>query len=368
VIDMTRLRIAYVQSFRDKKTGAVFHYFRRAGFRRVRLPGLPGSTEFMAAYQAAFGSRPEPIGVAKRSKPGSVSAAIVSYYGSQSFRNLTGGTPAMRRAILERFRDQHGDKPIALMPKKFIVALLDQMEPFAARNWLKAIRALMHHCVEHELICENPTQGIKLPTIKSHGHHTWTEDEIAAFEAHYPIGSKARLAFALLLYTAQRRGDVIRMGRQHVRDGVLRLRQQKTGATLAIPVRPALQAAIDAMPGDHLTLLVTKSGKTYGATNFSEQFRKWCDDASLPRRCTAHGLRKAACRRLAEAGCSANEIAAISGHATLREVERYTRAADQARMAESAMAKTAAREQTRSNSVKVEGDRLSKPLMQLEKK
>jgi hypothetical protein len=97
---MTRLRIAYVQSFRDKKTGAVFHYFRRAGFRRVRLPGLPGSTEFMAAYQAALGSRPEPIGVTKRSKPGSVSAAIVSYYGSQSFRNLTGGTPAMRRAIL----------------------------------------------------------------------------------------------------------------------------------------------------------------------------------------------------------------------------------------------------------------------------
>jgi integrase len=365
---MTRLRIAYIQSFRDKKTGAVFHYFRRAGFMRVRLPGLPGSTEFMAAYQAALGSRPEPIGVAKRSKPGSVSAAIVSYYGSQSFRNLTGGTPAMRRAILERFRDQHGDKPIALMPKKFILALLDQMEPFAARNWLKAIRALMHHCVEYELIRENPTQGIKLPTIKSHGHHTWAEDEIAAFEAHHPIGSKARLAFALLLYTAQRRGDVIRMGRQHVRDGVLRLRQQKTGATLAIPVSLALQAAIDAMPGDHLALLVTKSGKTYGATNFSEQFRKWCEDASLPRRCTAHGLRKAACRRLAEAGCSANEIAAISGHATLREVERYTRAADQARMAQSAMAKTAAREQTRSNSVKVEGDRLSKPLMQLEKK
>jgi hypothetical protein len=71
VIDMTRLRIAYVQSFRDKKTGAVFHYFRRAGFRRMRLPGLPGSTEFMAAYQAALGNRPEPIGVAKRSKPGS---------------------------------------------------------------------------------------------------------------------------------------------------------------------------------------------------------------------------------------------------------------------------------------------------------
>src|SRR5215510_14270142 len=333
---MTRLRIAYVQSFRDKKTGAVFHYFRRAGFRRVRLPGLPGSTEFMAAYQAALGSRPEPIGVTKRSKPGSVSAAIVSYYGSQSFRNLTGGTPAMRRAILERFRGQHGDKPIALMPKKFIVALLDQMEPFAARNWLKAIRALMHHCVEHELIRENPTQGIKLPTIKSHGHHTWTEDEIAAFEAHHPIGSKARLAFALLLYTAQRRGDVIRMGPQHIRDGAIAVTQKKTGKPLMVPIRPELQAILDATPGGHLTFLVSKGGRSYAGNNFSEQFRAWCDLAGL-KRCSAHGLRKAACRRMAEAGYTAHEIAAWSGHASLQEIKRYTDVVDQERLARAAM-------------------------------
>jgi integrase len=167
-----------------------------------------------------------------------------------------------------------------------------------------------------------------------------------------------------LLYTAQRRGDVIRMGRQHVREDVLHVRQEKTGAMLAIPLHGELRAIIEATPGEHLTFLTTKSGKAYGANDFSEQFRSWCNAAGLPQRCSAHGLRKAACRRLAEAGCSANEIAAISGHATLREVERYTRAADQERMARNAMAR--AGENTRATAtVKTERDfdnRENKPL------
>jgi integrase len=129
------------------------------------------------------------------------------------------------------------------------------------------------------------------------------------------------------------------MGRQHIRDGVLTVRQDKTGATLAIPVHTDLQAILDATPSAHLTFLTTERGESYGGSNFSNRFREWCDAAGLPKECSAHGLRKAACRRLAEAGCSANEIASISGHASLREVERYTRAVDQARMARNAMAR-----------------------------
>ena len=83
---------------------------------------------------------------------------------------------------------------------------------------------------------------------------------------------------------------------------------------------------------------MTRGGRQYSGNALSRRFREWCDAAGLPH-CSAHGLRKAAARRLAEAGCSANEIAAITGHATLREVERYTKAADQARMARNAMAR-----------------------------
>jgi len=129
-------------------------------------------------------------------------------------------------------------------------------------------------------------------------------------------------------------------GRQHIRDGVLHVKQEKTGAALAIPVHSNLQAIFDATPSEHLTFLVTSRGKPYGAVSFSMWFRVQCDAAGMPKECSAHGLRKAACRRLAEAGCSANEIAAISGHATLREVARYTKAVDQARMARNAMART----------------------------
>lgn len=336
---MSKIRLPYVQAFVDRKSGKVFHYFRRPGCKRMRLPGLPLSAEFIAAYQAAVDAPKIEIGV-KRSKAGTVGAAIGAYYMSPLyFGRLAPGTQAMRRAILERFRVEHGDKPIAVLPQKFIALTLVKMRPFAARSWLKAIRHVMQFAVSVGLRKDDPTQGIKLPNVKTDGIYTWTETNIEAFETTHATGTKARLAFALLLYTAQRRSDVIRMGRQHIRDGILQVRQAKTGAVLEIPVHPKLQEIIDATPGEHLTFLTTKTGKPYSGNDFSDQFRAWCDKANLPAACSAHGLRKAACRRLAEAGCSAHEIAAISGHASLSEVQRYTKAAEQLRMAKSAMAR-----------------------------
>ena len=115
----------FVQAWVDRE-GRSHHYFRRRGYPRTRLPGLPWSAEFMLAHQAALDAASPPIGVS-RSPPGSLSAAIASYYGSQAFRSLTGGTPAMRRAILGTFsRASTVTKPIALLPKEFIVAVLDR--------------------------------------------------------------------------------------------------------------------------------------------------------------------------------------------------------------------------------------------------
>ena len=180
---------------------------------------------------------------------------------------------------------------------------------------------------------DNPTTGTKRIKSRTDGFHTWTEEEIAQFEAVHPVGGKARLALALLLYTPQRRSDVVGIGRQHIRNGVLHIKQKKTGASLAIPVHPELARIIAATPSGNLTLLTTSFGKTFTAAGFGNWFRERCNEAQLPGHCAAHGLRKAACRRLAEAGCSANVIASISGHRTLTEVSRYTRAADQERLA-----------------------------------
>ena len=320
---MSRIRLKYVQAWVDGE-GRVHRYFRRRGYPRVPLPGLPGSIEFMTAYQVALAGPRTAIG-AGRVKPGGVSAVVAEYFDSQQFfASRSAGTQRMRRGILERFRAAHGDKPIALLPTEWIEALLDSKPPQAARSWLVTLRSLCEFAVKRGWLRANPAANIKLASVKSDGFHTWTDDEISLFEAHHPVGSKPRLALALLLYTAQRRGDVVRMGRQHIKDGVLTVKQAKTGATLAIPVHPELRAILDATPSENLTFLVTATGKPYGGNHFSESFREWCDAAGLPKHCSAHGLRKAACRRLAEAGCSANEIAAISGHASLNEVARYT--------------------------------------------
>ena len=127
------------------------------------------------------------------------------------------------------------------------------------------------------------------------------------------------------------------MGRQHIRNGTLSLKQQKTGTALLLPVHPSLQAVLDATPSEHLTFLTTRDGAPFSPAGFTNWFRAVCNEAGLPKGTSAHGLRKATCRRLAEAGCSASVIAAISGHKSLNEVQRYTAAADQLRMAQSGM-------------------------------
>jgi integrase len=363
---MTKLHLKYVQSYRG------YHYFRRRGQPTISLPGVVGSAEFMEAYQQALATAaPLAIGASKRSGPGSISAAIAEYYGSQAFRSLNGSTPTKRRATLERFREQYGHKLLlASLPKEFVVALLDTMAPNAARSWLKNFRPFIRWCETRKLVRNDPTWGIRVKVPKSDGYHSWTEAEIAQYEAHHPVGSKARLALAIGLGTALRREDAVLVGRQHFRDGVLMVRPKKTEnstrVTLAIPIMPELESIIAATPTGHLTLLVTKTGKSYSPNDFSDQFRQWCDDAGLPRECSFHGLRKAALTRLAEAGCTVHEIAAISGHASLKMVEHYTRAVDQARLAREAIAKRA-RERIEMKSVEPEPLPVSKPLRNVEK-
>src|SRR5215467_14324193 len=223
----------YVQACLDRKSGHVYCYLRRPGFPRVPLPGLPWSPSFMAAYEKAMSGARTAIG-AGRVKPGSAAAVVAEYFDSrQFFGSKSAGTQRMRRGILERFRAAYGERPMALLPAEWIEALLDSKPPHAARSWRVTLRSLCQFAVKRRYLRTDPTANVKLRAIKGDGFHTWTDDEIAQFEAHHPIGSKPRLALALLLYSAQRRSDVVRMGRQHIKDDVVHVRQQKTGATLA---------------------------------------------------------------------------------------------------------------------------------------
>jgi integrase len=324
----------YVRGFIDRH-GKPRWYFRRAGFKQVRLPGLPWSPEFMCAYEAVLSEMPRLEIGARRTKPGTAAAAVAGYFGSATFANLAESTRRTRRQILERFRAEHGDKAIATLGKTHVERMVNAKAatPGAALNFLGALRALMRHATTVGLRADDPTVGIRGPKFKSAGFYTWTEADITAFEARHPVGTRARLALALLLYTAQRRADVVRMGRQHVRDGLIHVRQSKTGATLAIPLHPELCRVLDATPAENMTFMTTTGGKPFHPDSFTHWFKRQCREAGLPAKASVHGLRKAACRRLAELGCSASVIASISGHSTLREVSRYTAAADQVRLA-----------------------------------
>jgi integrase len=338
---MATIKLKYVQEFVDRH-GRPRWYFRRPGFPRTPLPAPPGSAAFNEAYQAALGggtAAPGGIGP-RRTLPGTVDACIVALYGSAAFRSLRPISRETYRFTLEAFRAEHGTKRIAMLERRHIEDMLAAKagKPGAQHNLLRMLKVLLTYAVKAGLRADNPAAGLRAPKAAGDGFHTWTEDEIATFEAYYAIGTRERLAFALLLLSAQRRSDMVRMGRQHVRGDMLAVTQSKTGTSLAIPIHPSLAAIIEATPSEHLTFLVADNGRPFPTPKaFGKWFRARCDEAGLSRQCTAHGLRKAACRRLAEQGASANVIASISGHKTLREVERYTKAADQARMARAGM-------------------------------
>jgi integrase len=314
-------------------------YFRRRGYRQVKLPGLPYSPEFMSAYESALASpQCSPIG-ATRTAVGSVAHTVGLYYASRAFEDLAPATRAMRRALLERFRREHGDKRLAMMQPRHVADLLDRLERHAQRNMLKALRGLMAFAFSTRIIDVNPTDGYRGARVKDRGgFKTWTDDDIAAFEARHPVGSKAHIALALLRFTGQRRGDVVVLGRQHIRGGLLSLRQQKTGAQVTIPVLPELEAVLAASTISGLTFLTTEFGRPFTAAGFGGWFRRRCNEAGL-RGLSAHGLRKAAATRLADHGATAHELMAWFGWSTLREAERYTRTADRERLAVRAAAK-----------------------------
>jgi integrase len=237
---------------------------------------------------------------------------------------------------------EHGDKRIALLDQRALLAILNKKKPNAARSWLKTLRGLLRHVIAHNMRKDDPTTGIRLPSVKSDGFHTWDEVEIAQYESRHPIGTKARLAFALLLLTGQARSDVVRIGRQHVRDGILSIRRKKTAAPIDIPVLPELQTILEASPAGNLTFLVTEFGKPFTAAGFGGWFRERCDEAGLPH-CSAHGLRKAAATRFANDGATTAELMAWFGWSTLNEAERYTKAANRKLLAQSGAAKLGSR-------------------------
>lgn len=328
--------LKYVQSFEDRH-GRWRHYFRKPGHPRLALPGHPDTPEFLEAYNAAMASQ----AVVRKgsSLPGSFARMIEDYMRSPDFLSTKATSQAVTKGILDRFASEYGDREVAGFERKHLTIIIGKMadRPAAANNLLKKLRTIIRWGIANDWRKDDPTIGMR--KFREGTHHTWTDEEIAKFEERWPVGTRERTAFALALYTGQRREDLIRMTWGALRGGTIQVMQGKTGAELVIPVHRDLRAALEAWPRKHVTILATEDGRGTSVGGFGNFMADCIGAAGLPARCVLHGLRKAASRRLAEAGCSAHEIMAITGHKTLAEVQRYTAAAAQKTLARAAIAR-----------------------------
>jgi enterobacteria phage integrase len=339
---MTRIKLRHVNEYRDRH-GKIRRYFRRRGQRSIPLPGLPGSIEFMQAYQAALAIVSPPPPSPKHVIAGSLAAVAAGYFRSADFANLSPSSQRSYRVALKPILAAHGHRLVRELPKeaaRHIIEDIGAARPGMANLTRSVLSKVIAYAIDIGVRADNPFAGLKPYRLGT--YHTWTDAEIAQFERRWPLGTRERLAFALLLYTGQRGGDVVKMLRSDIVDGRIRVAQDKarkgTINELMIPIHPALARALQAGPVVGMTHIITDArGKPL--RGLTELIEAAVERAGLPARCVAHGLRKAALRRLAEHGSTTKEIAAVSGHRSLAEIERYTARADQAGLAQSAIAK-----------------------------
>jgi integrase len=358
-------RYPYTRSYRDRH-GKLRIEYRRDG-KTKPLRGTPGTAEFQAAYDAAASEIAEKqSAVTSPTAPaaeGTWRWLCIHYFRSLEFQQLDPDTQRARRRILESTclepwtqgsSKAFGSAPLMAMTSQALMVLRDRKaaKPEAARGRLKAMSRVFDWAMEAHVqgVTRNPARDVKYPKARAGGFHSWSPEEVARFEATHQVGTKARLAFALLMFTGQRKSDIVVFGPQHVSDGVLRFTQQKNAArnpvTLALPVLPALQAIIDATPTGPSTFLVTEHGKPFSRAGFGARMRKWCDQAGLPE-CTSHGLRKAGAVILAEAGATDLQLMSVFGWRDIRQAQRYTKAARQKLLAADAMPLILARKVTK---------------------
>ncbi len=334
---VANLKIKYVDEYRDH-TGTLRRYFRRGGKRLGPLPGEVGSVEFMTAYAAFLAEKPTAAKTVLHKD--SLAKLIIDFYGHRMFTDLKPNTRQAYRYVLDPVAKEHGHRSASTMPAENaekIINKIGETRPGMGNLTRAVLRRVMQLAVKLKIRKDNPLLGVE--GFKVGEHHTWNDAELKQFEDKWRPGTRQRLAYALLLYTGQRVGDVTRMTRGDVSEGLIHIVQEKTGVELYVPIAPELDRAMKAYPAKGLTLIGDAAGRPLTRAALSALMRAAIKGAGLPRRCVSHGLRKAAMRRLAEHDATDKQIAAVSGHKTLKEIERYTKAADQKKLARAGMSK-----------------------------
>jgi integrase len=323
----------------------------RKNGRKIRIREQPGTEAFAQAYADALQAIEHGDGakhtIVKGALAGTLGWLAACYFASQEFTGLDPKSQATRRLVIESClreprkpgaQDLMRDCPLSVLSAAHVQMLRNPRaaQPGAANNRRKYLSSMFGWAVEHRLMRLNPAREVRKIRYATSGFHTWTVGEVRQFEERHPIGTKARLALALLLYLGVRRGDAVTIGRQHVKDGWLRFVPRKTRyrreRMSEKPILPVLADIIARSPTGDLTFLVTSFGKPFTAAGFGNWFREQCDDAAL-RHCSAHGLRKAGATIAAERGATDRQLMALYDWETAAQANVYTAAADRRQLA-----------------------------------
>jgi integrase len=321
--------------------GAAVWYVRRYPGPRIRLRAAPGTPEFEAEYQQALAGHTR-APAASKSAAGSLNWLVDRYRETGAWLALSQATRRQRENILAHVLATAGNKPFAAIDRATIAAGRERRArtPAQARNFLDAMRGLFRWAIDADFVKVDPTEGIKNPARpKGGGFPVWTEDDLEAYETRWPLGTKERVWLDVLLYTGLRRGDAVRLGRQHVRDGIATLRTEKSqgNITVAIPILPVLAATLDAGPCGDLAYIAGENGAPLTKESFGNAFHEACVTAGVNK--SAHGVRKIAATRAANNGATVAQLEAIFGWHGGGMAALYTRSADRARLAREAMNK-----------------------------
>lgn len=332
---MPRPRYPHAHHERNRHGNFVW-YFRRGKGKRVRLPDPWGSDEFKAAYEAALLG--EPLQAKKAGGAGTLRWLWDRYRDSQAWAGLSNATRRQRENIMKHVLETGGDKPLSAITRKAVVAGRDRRKdtPAMARHFVETMRGLFKWAVDAEHVKDDPTLNVRVSKPKTEGHHTWTDEEADKFEAKWPIGTRERLAFDIMLYTGFRRGDAAALGRQHVRNGVIHMVTEKGQGkvTVVLPLLKPLADSIAATKTGDLVFIAKADGAPMTKESFGNWFAEACVAAGVPGR--AHGLRKAGATRAANRGASDAQLDAIFGWSGRGMAALYTKKANRTRLAQEA--------------------------------
>lgn len=339
----------YISSYQDRH-GKTRWRFRRGKVAKS-LPGCPGDRRFEAAYEALLQGRQitaEVIRHPNHAKPRTLRAAwrLATAPNNMEWRQLGANSQYEYTKRAERFLTMeakpgrpYADAPVSDLRRRDVKAILGSMadRPHAAYDTLVVLRKMITVALDQEWIEIDPTHRLKYRP-ETEGHRAWTDQERARFEDRWPIGTMARTAYALAIYGGPRGSDLVRFKWTEFDGEDFSHTQQKTGKPLVLPILPALREALDAAPRRGEYVLATIRGGARAVGTLTNDFHKWTRAAGLDG-CTMHGLRKTLGKLLAEEGATTRELMDTLGHTSIAHAELYSREADQARMAKSAMGK-----------------------------